>query len=167
MYELAPLRCAPAPAGCQSAARAPARNFPPSGQGGEPRARTYHLTNANGIRYDAQKSLGSLPAERRQWKTRVRAEAILFTTYSASAQGKGQARKEKKKKKNRDGGRRQGGKTEDKHSPVKKKHVNRKTGRKKNGKYRAGVCGRSAEAPPAAARLTQSRRAEAWSTATR
>jgi hypothetical protein len=52
----------------------PAENNTPSGQGGEPRARTYHQTNTKGIHYDVQKSLGSPPAERRQWKTRVRAE---------------------------------------------------------------------------------------------
>jgi hypothetical protein len=62
-------------------ARPPAENKWPSGQRGEPRARTYHLTNANGIRYDVQKSLGSPPAERRQWKTRVRAEHFVYAYW--------------------------------------------------------------------------------------
>jgi hypothetical protein len=55
------------------------------------------------------------------------------------------ARKDKKKKKKSDGGRRQGRKTEDKHSPVKRKTWKEKQGKRKTEKT-GGL--RSAEAPP-------------------
>jgi hypothetical protein len=56
--------------------RAPSGNKWPSGQRGEPRARTYHLTNANDIRYDVQKSFGSPPPTTQL--SGVRAEHLFY-----------------------------------------------------------------------------------------